>query len=326
MPARISQSPAHDITRCKPHRKPHWLRTQLPRDSRFSKLESRLHGLGLSTVCQSARCPNISECFSSGTATFLIMGDACTRSCTFCNIQSNRHPLALQEDEPFRVSRGVAHLGVAHAVITSVTRDDLPDGGAAHFARVVNQLKNDIPGLTVEALIPDFQGIRQSLETVLASGVDILNHNLETVPELYAQVRPQARYQRSLELLARARQWADKPETSHRRQPRTKSGLILGLGETRDQLRRVMADLAEAGCDILTMGQYLAPSMRHHPVVRYLPPEEFTELAEMARTAGIPTVFAAPLVRSSYHADEVASESATRNVPSASPSPATTNS
>ncbi len=255
----------------------------------------------------------------------MILGNVCTRSCTFCNIQTGRNPASPWEDEPWRVSQAVAHMGITYVVITSVTRDDLPDGGAGHFGRVVSRLKQVCHGLTVEALIPDFLGNEKSLKTVLASGVDVLNHNLETVPELYAQVRPQAGYLRSLELLARAKSWAKAQHASTSGVLRTKSGLILGLGETRDQLRRVMADLAAAGCDILTMGQYLAPSVRHHPVMRYLPPEEFTELAEMAGTEGIPTVFSAPLVRSSYHAREVASETATMDAPSASPSPVTLN-
>jgi lipoyl synthase len=282
-------------------RKPPWLRRPLPRDRRFSQLSEDLRGLGLATVCRSARCPNIGECFSSGTATFLILGDVCTRSCAFCNITSGR-PGPVAGDEPHRVSRAVTRMGLRYAVITSVTRDDLPDGGAGHFARVVRQLKADIPGLAVEVLIPDFQGSRAALETVLESGVDVLNHNLETVPDLYSRVRPQAGYARSLELLARARDWAKDSEKA----VRTKSGLMLGLGETREQLRRVFRDLAVSGCAILTMGQYLAPSAAHHPVIRYLPPEEFAGLADLARAEGIGTVFSAPLVRSSYHASEVA--------------------
>ncbi|SMP41096.1 lipoic acid synthetase [Desulfonatronum zhilinae] len=282
-------------------RKPPWLRRPLPQDRRFSQLSEDLRGLGLATVCRSARCPNIGECFSSGTATFLILGDVCTRSCAFCNIPSGQ-PGPVAEDEPLRVSRAVARMGLRYAVITSVTRDDLPDGGANHFAGVVRQLKADLPGLAVEVLIPDFQGSRAALETVLESGVDVLNHNLETVPDLYPLVRPQAGYARSLELLARSRDWAK----TRNQAVRTKSGLMLGLGETREQLRRVFADLAAAGCAILTMGQYLAPTAAHHPVIRYLPPGEFTELADLARDEGIGTVFSAPLVRSSYHASEVA--------------------
>ena len=282
-------------------RKPPWLRRPLPRDRRFSQLSADLRGLGLATVCRSARCPNIGECFSSGTATFLILGDVCTRSCAFCNITSGQ-PGPVAGDEPLRVSRAVARMGLRYAVITSVTRDDLPDGGADHFARVVRQLKADIPGLVVEVLIPDFQGSRAALETVLESGVDVLNHNLETVPDLYPRVRPQAGYARSLELLARVRDWAKE----RRQAVRTKSGLMLGLGETREQLRRVFRDLAASGCAILTMGQYLAPSAAHHPVIRYPSPEEFTVLGDLARAEGIGTVFSAPLVRSSYHASEVA--------------------
>lgn len=291
----LRKSPTN--TTAGPRRKPSWLRVHLPQDRRFADLSAALRGLGLSTVCQSARCPNISECFSGGTVTFLILGQTCTRNCTFCNIALGR-PLPPSSDEPDRINRAVEHMGISHLVITSVTRDDLPDGGAAHFARVISRLKSDHPGLSVEALIPDFQGDRRALATVLESGVDILNHNVETVPELYAAVRPQACYRRSLDLLDAVPRLA--PGV------RSKSGLILGLGETRTQIARVLEDLAQIGCRILTMGQYLAPSPRHHPVDRFLPPEEFEELGEIARKAGIPVVFSAPLVRSSYHAAEVA--------------------
>lgn len=278
-------------------RKPPWLRVRLPRDRRFTDLDAALHGLGLSTVCRSARCPNIGECFTSGTATFLILGETCTRNCTFCNIASGR-PEPPSLDEPERISRAVARLNLTYAVITSVTRDDLPDGGAGHFARVIARIKADHPESCVEALIPDFQGDARALGTVLESGVDILNHNMETVAELYPVVRPAAEYHRSLNLLAAARRTAPRI--------RRKSGLILGLGETRKQIGRVLTDLAGVGCQILTMGQYLAPSPGHHPVHRFLPPGEFEELGEAARQAGIPVVFSAPLVRSSYHAAQVA--------------------
>lgn len=282
-----------------PLRKPPWLRVRLPRDRRFADLDATLRGLGLSTVCRSANCPNISECFSNGTATFLILGQTCTRSCAFCNIAPGR-PQTPCDDEPERISAAVKGMGMKHVVITSVTRDDLADGGAAHFARVVCRLKFDHPGLSVEALVPDFQGNHQSLITILESGVDILNHNMETVSKLYAAVRPQASYRRSLALLE-----AVPRQVGH---VRSKSGLILGLGETRSQVLNVLKDLAGVGCQILTMGQYLAPSPRHYPVVRFLPPAEFEELGELARNCGIPVVFSAPLVRSSYHASEVAAQ------------------
>lgn len=280
-------------------RKPPWLRVRLPRDRRFADLDEALRGLGLSTVCRSARCPNISECFSRGTATFLILGEVCTRNCTFCNITSGL-PQPLSPDEPERISKAVQGMAISHAVITSVTRDDLPDGGAGHFARVIARLKADQPGLCVEALVPDFQGNQKALAVVLESGVDILNHNVETVPELYSAVRPQAEYRRSLALLDAVRYLA--PGV------RSKSGLILGLGETEAQLVRVFRDLAEVGCHILTMGQYLAPSPAHYPVQRFLPPEEFEEIGTLARKAGISVVFSAPLVRSSYHAAEIAAK------------------
>lgn len=280
-------------------RKPPWLRVRLPRDRRFADLDEALRGLGLSTVCRSARCPNISECFSRGTATFLILGEVCTRNCTFCNITSGL-PQPPSPDEPERISKAVQGMAISHAVITSVTRDDLPDGGADHFARVIARLKADHPGLCVEALVPDFQENQKALAVVLESGVDILNHNMETVPELYSAVRPQAEYRRSLALLDAVRYLA--PGV------RSKSGLILGLGETEAQLVRVFRDLAEVGCHILTMGQYLAPSPAHYPVQRFLPPEEFEEIGTLARKAGIPVVFSAPLVRSSYHAAEIAAK------------------
>jgi lipoic acid synthetase len=277
--------------------KPPWLRVSLPRDRRFSDLTATLRNLNLATVCQSARCPNISTCFSSGTATFLLLGRICSRTCAFCNISSGQ-PEPPSPDEPERISTAVRQTGITHVVLTSVTRDDLPDGGAGHFARVIARVKADHPGLCVEALVPDFQGVRQSLAMVLESGVDILSHNVETVPELYTVVRPQAEYKRSLALLNSVRYLAQRV--------RSKSGLILGLGETKTQIIRVIKDLAEIGCRILTMGQYLAPSSRHHPVERFLLPEEFEELGELARKSGIPVVFSAPLVRSSYHAAEMA--------------------
>lgn len=285
-------------------RKPPWLRVRLPRDRRFADLDEALRGLSLSTVCRSARCPNISACFSRGTATFLILGEVCTRNCTFCNITSGRpsptsgRPSPPSPDEPERISKAVQGMGISHAVLTSVTRDDLPDGGAGHLARVIARLKADHLGLCVEALVSDFQGNRQALAVVLESGVDILNHNVETVPELYAAVRPQAEYSRSLALLDAVRYLA--PGV------RSKSGLILGFGETEAQLVRVFKDLAGVDCHILTMGQYLAPSPAHYPVQRFLPPEEFEELGALARKAGIPVVFSAPLVRSSYYAAEIA--------------------
>lgn len=285
-------------TATKSQRKPAWLRVRLPRDQRFADLDAALRELGLSTVCRSARCPNIGECFSNGTATFLILGEVCTRSCSFCNIASGR-PEPPSPDEPQRLSKAVGRMGISHAVITSVTRDDLPDGGASHFARVVFRLKSDHPELCVETLIPNFLGDTRALAAVLESGVDILNHNVETVPEPYPLVRPQAAYRRSLDLLAAVRLAPG---------VRSKSGLILGLGETRAQVRSVLDDLARLGCQILIMGQYLAPSPRHNPVERFLHPEEFEELGEWARNAGIPVVFSGPLVRSSYHAAEIAAK------------------
>ena len=252
---------------------------------------------GLNTVCQGALCPNQGECFGRGTATFLILGRTCTRNCTFCAIPSEERPPAPDPGEPERIAQAAAELGLKHVVITSVTRDDLSDGGAAHFAETVRALKKNGAQITVEVLIPDFQGSLAALETVVHSGPDIINHNLETVPRLYPEVRPQADYRRSVHLLQRVKE-IDPGKI-------TKSGLMLGLGEERQEVLQVMADLREVSCDLLTMGQYLQPSGRHHPVVRFIPPEEFEELQRRGEEMGFRGVFSAPLVRSSFHAAEI---------------------
>jgi len=273
-------------------RLPEWLKIKLPTDKSFYKVSAVLDSLGLNTVCQGARCPNKSECFSKGVATFMIMGSSCTRACAFCNIGPG--PLdALDPDEPRRISLAVGELGLKHAVVTSVTRDDLPDGGAGHFAAVIEHIQADHPGVSTEVLIPDFKGDRKALDTVLAAGPDILNHNLETVPRLYRRIRPQAVYRRSLELLQRA---AGYPGV------RTKSGLMVGLGEEAGEVREVIDDLAAAGCNIVTIGQYLRPSKENPEVRRYVPPEEFDVLAEYGRSKGVEHMFCGPLVRSSYNA------------------------
>lgn len=277
--------------------KPTWLRRKLLDPKILQNMYDLLARYKLYTVCQGALCPNQGECFAHGTATFLILGRTCTRKCTFCAIPSAPNPSAPDPDEPERIAQAVQELGLRYVVITSVTRDDLEDGGAAHFAQTVATLKEKIPEIKVEVLIPDFQGSIASLKKVLESGPDIINHNLETVPRLYPQVRPQADYQRSLNLL-RAVKEIDPLKI-------TKSGIMLGLGERREEILGVMKDLLAVSCDLLTLGQYLQPSGRHHPVIRYLPPEEFEEYKKVGEEMGFQTVFAGPLVRSSFHAQEI---------------------
>ena len=277
--------------------KPVWLRRKAPDPEALQKMRTFLRRYGLNTVCQGALCPNQGECFSQGTATFLILGRTCTRNCTFCAIPSEERPPAPDPGEPERIAQAAAELGLKHVVITSVTRDDLPDGGGAHFAETVTALKKNGAQITVEVLIPDFQGSLAALETVVHSGPDIINHNLETVPRLYPEVRPQADYRRSVHLLQRVKEID--PEKI------TKSGLMLGLGEERQEVLQVMADLREVSCDLLTMGQYLQPSGKHHPVVRFIPPEEFEELKRRGEEMGFRGLFSAPLVRSSFHAAEI---------------------
>ena len=277
--------------------KPEWLRRKLPDPEALSKMRNLLKRHGLNTVCQEALCPNQGECFGQGTATFLILGKTCTRNCTFCAIPTEERPPAPDPDEPRRIAQASAELGLKHVVITSVTRDDLDDGGASHFARTVRALRDHNPEIIVEVLIPDFQGSAEDLKTVMDSEPDILNHNLETVPRLYPEVRPQAVYRRSLELLKRAREMSPARIT--------KSGLMLGLGEEKEEVLRVMADLRKVSCDLLTLGQYLRPSGKHHPVARYVTPREFDELRLEGEKMGFKAVFSAPLVRSSFHAAEV---------------------
>jgi lipoic acid synthetase len=245
-------------------------------------------------VCEEARCPNVGECFENGTATFLILGDVCTRACAFCAVTSGR-PTALDAAEPLKVARAASRLGLRHAVVTSVTRDDLPDGGASIFAATIGAVRRLSPGTSVEVLIPDFQGSHDALAAVMAARPDVLNHNLETVPRLYRRVRPKAVYARSLGLLARVAEMDGDVIT--------KSGLIVGLGEERDELLTVMADLVAVGCRVLTIGQYLQPTARHLPVARYYHPDEFAELAGEGRRLGFRHVESGPLVRSSYHAE-----------------------
>jgi len=274
-------------------RHPPWLKVRAPGGPEFAETMATVRELGLHTVCQEARCPNIGECWGHRTATFMLLGDTCTRNCGFCAVTHGR-PLAVDPAEPLRVASAVARLGLRHVVVTSVNRDDLADGGAAHFAATARAIKRLLPGCRVEVLVPDFQGNLASVAEVVASPVDVFNHNLETVPRLYRRVRAGARYARSLAVL----------EAAHGGRDRllTKTGLMLGLGETQEELASVFRDLRSIGCDILTLGQYLRPSGEHLPVERYVPPEEFTALGAEALALGFRHVEAGPLVRSSYHA------------------------
>lgn len=276
-------------------RKPDWLKRRLPSGEAFNQVRALIEAGKLHTVCQEAKCPNIWECYSHRTATFLIMGERCTRDCRFCSVRPG--PLEpLDPGEPGRVAAAVERMGLKYVVITSVTRDDLPDGGAAHFAATIAAVRRRLPGADIEVLIPDFQGDAAALETVLAARPNVLNHNIETVPRLYPTARPQADYRRSLELLRRSQ--AAAPSIP------TKSGLMLGLGETPEELRRVLLDLRAAGCRILTLGQYLQPSPEHLPVEAYVPPGEFEKWRKEALEMGFAEVASAPFVRSSYHAKE----------------------
>jgi lipoic acid synthetase len=277
------------------HRLPAWLKRPLPRGNGNFFTQELLRELRLETVCENARCPNRPECYARRTATFMILGNVCTRPCGFCSVPRGA-PEILADDEPERVAEAAFRLGLRHVVITSVTRDDLPDGGADHFCRCIEAVRSRT-GAVVEVLTPDFLGDRQAIDRVLEARPEVYNHNMETVPRLYKKVRGRADYQRSLDLLAHVKRGA--PETV------TKSGLMLGLGETCDELLEVLADLRAVGCDSLTLGQYLAPTLKHIPVARFVPPSEFDSLAILARSLGFKQVASGPFVRSSYHADEM---------------------
>lgn len=277
-----------------PERKPDWLKVKLPKGTNQARIANYHREHGLNSVCRSAACPNLGECWNSGTATFMILGDSCSRGCRFCNIEQ-RPLLPPDPAENEKVATAIAELGLKHAVITSVTRDDLPDGGATFFADLVQSIRSRCD-CRVELLIPDLQGDYAALKIILAAKPDILGHNIETVPRLYPQVREGASYQRSLELLARVKEVS--PAI------RSKSGLMLGLGETRDEVLQVMHDLRTSQCDILTLGQYLAPTKNHATVKRYVHPDEFNDLASEGRKLGFRHVESGPLVRSSYHAAE----------------------
>ncbi len=280
-----------------PSPKPSWLKARAPVGENFHNLKKLARGLGLHTVCESAQCPNIGECWDHHTATFMLLGDICTRRCGFCAVPKGR-PEAIDWDEPRRVAEAVATLGLRHAVVTSVNRDDDNVGGAKIFAETIRQIREAVPECRVEVLIPDFQGLEEPLRIVLEAKPNVLNHNTETVPRLYRAVRSGARYQRTLDLLANAKKWY--PTTV------TKSGVMVGIGEETAELIEVFRDLGERGVDILTIGQYLRPSKDHLPMTRYYTPAEFVSLKEEALKFGFKHVESGPLVRSSYHAHEQA--------------------
>jgi lipoic acid synthetase len=277
--------------------KPDWLKVKAPGSPSYMRLKGLMRDLKLHTVCEEAHCPNIGECWTHGTATFMILGDICTRACGYCAVGHGR-PQPVDAAEPARVADAVNTLGLAHVVVTSVDRDDVPDGGASVFADTICEIRRRMPSASIEVLIPDFRGRAESLYTVLDAQPDILNHNTETVPRLYRVARSGGRYNRTLELLDRSRKYT--PAIA------TKSGIMLGLGEERDEIVRTLRDLANVGCAILTLGQYLRPSPAHLPMSRYYHPSEFAELKEIALGMGFAHVESGPLVRSSYHAHEQA--------------------
>jgi lipoyl synthase len=285
------------------HPRPDWLKVKFFGGDRYQNLKRIMRTLDLHTVCESARCPNMGECWEHGTATFMILGDICTRACGFCAVPSGKPLGPPDENEPFRVAEAAARMGLRYVVVTSVNRDDQPDGGASIFARTILEIRDRIPNCKVEVLIPDFRGDWNALGTVLAVKPDILNHNTETVPRLYRQVRKGALYARSLELLGRSK-------GTHPDVP-TKTGMMLGLGEEKDEVLATMRDLAAQGTDILTLGQYLQPTRDHLPVIRFVHPDEFAEFKQLGEKMGFKHVEAGPLVRSSYHAFDQA-ESAAR--------------
>lgn len=277
--------------------KPEWLRVKAPQWQRVGNVKEILRDLSLNTVCEEASCPNIGECFNAGTATFLIMGPGCTRACPYCDIDFDKKPKSLDPTEPSRLAEAVRRMQLNHLVITSVNRDDLPDGGASQFVNCINSVREVSPNTTIEILIPDLCGNWQALESLLESAPEVLNHNTETVPRLYRRVRPQGNYQRTIELLRRSRQIS--PTTY------TKSGIMVGLGETDEEVRQVMQDLRTVGCDILTIGQYLQPSQKHLPVCDFITPQQFAAWQVYGEELGFLQVVSSPLTRSSYHAEQV---------------------
>ncbi len=277
--------------------KPEWLKVRAPGSPNYLRLKGIMQDLRLNTVCEDARCPNIGECWHHGTATFMILGDVCTRACAYCAVAHGK-PTELDTAEPARVAEAVARMQLQYAVITSVDRDDLKDGGASIFADTIRLTRERVPSCRIEVLIPDFQGAESSLRTVLDAGPDVLNHNTETVPRLYRRVRSGGKYQRTLELLDRSRRY--RPDIA------TKTGIMVGLGEERQEILRVFEDLRQVGTSILTIGQYLRPSAQHAPMTRYYHPDEFADLKREALARGFVHVESGPLVRSSYHAHEQA--------------------
>ena len=282
-------------------RLPPWLKKRLPAGSGVSEVARIIADLHLATVCDGAHCPNRPECYARRTATFMILGETCTRTCGFCAVAAGE-PAAVRDEEATAVAEAAARLGLRHVVITSVTRDDLPDGGAEHFARTIRAVRDRLGEAVIEVLTPDFGGRSESVDTVLAARPDVFNHNVETAERLYPKVRPQANYARSLAVLRRAAQAAPRVHT--------KSGFMVGLGETDAEIRGVLVDLRDAGCDIVTIGQYLAPSRQHLPVVRFVEPAEFDAWRAEAKAMGFAAVAAGPFVRSSYHAEDVYRERA----------------
>ena len=277
----------------KPIRKPEWLKKKLPNKGRMDSMQNMVRHLRLHTVCEEANCPNVGECFGNKTATFMILGETCTRGCRFCAVGKGQ-ALPPDPQEPLHLAEAVKELGLRHAVITSVTRDDLPDGGAAHFAKTIEEVRNLNPGTTIEVLIPDFQGNEQALYTVLDSKPEILNHNIETVPSLYTKVRPGADFERSLLLLKRVKEY-DSTILS-------KTGIMVGLGETTGEMTAVMKRLVDVKCDIFTIGQYLQPSVDHLPVEEYVTPEQFEAYGREGLSLGLAFVESGPFIRSSYNA------------------------
>nr|Q3ARP5.2 RecName: Full=Lipoyl synthase; AltName: Full=Lip-syn; Short=LS; AltName: Full=Lipoate synthase; AltName: Full=Lipoic acid synthase; AltName: Full=Sulfur insertion protein LipA [Chlorobium chlorochromatii CaD3] len=275
-------------------RKPEWLKIKMASGASFAATRQLLNRHSLHTVCRSALCPNLQECWSRGTATFLLLGNTCTRSCTFCAVSKASAPPAPDSDEPQKIAEAIASMKLKHAVLTSVTRDDLPDGGANHWIATMQAIRQRTPNVSLECLIPDFQHKKAALDSVMQATPDVLNHNIESVPSLYSTVRPQANYRASLELLRYAKEQHGLA---------TKSGLMVGMGEERHEVEATLHDLAAHGCDMVTIGQYLQPSAAHLPVARYVPPQEFEEYSTIAKNAGIRYVHAAPFVRSSYHAE-----------------------
>lgn len=287
----VQETPMHETE--PKRRRPEWLKVRVPGGEQYTTIKNLIGQQRLHTVCEEARCPNMGECWSAGTATFMILGDTCTRSCGFCAVKTGR-PGTLDWDEPRRVADAVKQMGLRHAVITSVNRDERKDGGAPIFAESIRLIREEVPGCRIEVLIPDFKGSEEALHIVLDANPDVLNHNVETVPRMYKIVRPQAKYHQSLELLDRAQ----------KRSFLTKSGMMVGIGETPDEVLSVMQDLRSVKCEILTIGQYLQPTKNHLPIERFVHPDEFAMYREEGKKMGFTHVESGPLVRSSYHAEK----------------------